>query len=299
MAIRSCWARRSARVCRSRSTRPWTGHPATEWVWRSRVPAGVLPRHRRRRPQHVHGAQCRQVPTADTQPDHPARPRRAQPAHVLCNRAGNNGNIVLIGNSIGPVSRASDSDGSRETVRGPTRFSPAKSSGQRLSRSPREPPRDSSCGTQRRARPDTTTERPHTSLRPRRFATNNQNYVGQLSARSQRITRVPADKRYHCTNVPTSVQPLCTTPDPISGLQSLSSIRARRHRAASPRTRVSATRPPAHNAPERERMGQLSDVHSAGQRAVDTRRRHGDLQRNIERRRQGARCCRTRPGPPT
>jgi hypothetical protein len=59
-------------------------------------------------------------------------------------------------------------------------------------------------------------------LAPATFATTTQNYVGQLSARSQRITRAPADKRYHCTNVPTSVQPLCTTPDPISSLQSLS-----------------------------------------------------------------------------
>jgi hypothetical protein len=46
--------------------------------------------------------------------------------------------------------------------------------------------------------------------------------VGQLYALAARTTRAPIDKIYHCTNVPTSVQPLCSTSDPVSALQALS-----------------------------------------------------------------------------
>jgi hypothetical protein len=47
-------------------------------------------------------------------------------------------------------------------------------------------------------------------------------YVGSLGSIPSRTTRAPVDNVYHCTNVPTSVQTLCTTADPISTLQTLS-----------------------------------------------------------------------------
>ena len=58
---------------------------------------------------------------------------------------------------------------------------------------------------------------------PASFTTTSENYVGQLSAQTERTTRTPIDKKYHCTNVPTSVQPLCSTADPIASFQTLSS----------------------------------------------------------------------------
>ena len=51
-------------------------------------------------------------------------------------------------------------------------------------------------------------------------------YVASMSSTPTRTTRVPVDNVYHCTNVPTSVQLLCTTPDPISTLQTLSTSSA-------------------------------------------------------------------------
>jgi hypothetical protein len=47
-------------------------------------------------------------------------------------------------------------------------------------------------------------------------------YVASVSVSPTRTTRTPVDAVYHCTNVPTSVQLLCTTADPISTLQTLS-----------------------------------------------------------------------------
>ena len=47
-------------------------------------------------------------------------------------------------------------------------------------------------------------------------------YVASLASTPTRTTRTPVDNVYHCTNVPTTVQALCTTPDPISTLQTLS-----------------------------------------------------------------------------
>ena len=47
-------------------------------------------------------------------------------------------------------------------------------------------------------------------------------YVGSLASTPTRTTRMPVDNVYHCTNVPTSVLALCTTPDPISAVQTLS-----------------------------------------------------------------------------
>ena len=53
-------------------------------------------------------------------------------------------------------------------------------------------------------------------------AGNGYRYVGSLASTPTRTTRTPVDNVYHCTNVPTSVLALCTTPDPISTLQTLS-----------------------------------------------------------------------------
>jgi hypothetical protein len=53
-------------------------------------------------------------------------------------------------------------------------------------------------------------------------AVNSYRYVGSLASTPTRTTRSPIDNVYHCTNVPTSVQALCTTADPISTVQTLS-----------------------------------------------------------------------------
>lgn len=46
---------------------------------------------------------------------------------------------------------------------------------------------------------------------------SHQNYVGSFSTRPARTTRIPADRVYHCRNVPvTASTPLCTTPDPVA-----------------------------------------------------------------------------------
>jgi Flp pilus assembly protein TadG len=46
---------------------------------------------------------------------------------------------------------------------------------------------------------------------------SHENYVGTLQARTARTTRTPADRVYHCRNVPvTASTPLCTTPDPVA-----------------------------------------------------------------------------------
>ncbi|MEY2432568.1 MAG: hypothetical protein QOC92_2293 [Acidimicrobiaceae bacterium] len=47
-------------------------------------------------------------------------------------------------------------------------------------------------------------------------------YVASLASTPSRTTRTPVDRVYHCTNVPTSVDALCTTADPISTLRTLS-----------------------------------------------------------------------------
>lgn len=40
---------------------------------------------------------------------------------------------------------------------------------------------------------------------------NPANYVGRLFGREKRVTREPADQRYHCRNVPPTTQPLCAS----------------------------------------------------------------------------------------
>jgi hypothetical protein len=141
--------------------------------------------------------------------------------------AGNNGNIVLIGNTLGPGIAASDSDGNPPTgprCSGATAILASSSHAQLFAES-----MGSAMPGQLvwySAPPSVGFNTDHAStyqFAPALYPSmQNVNYVGQLSAGSQRITRVPADKRYHCTNVPTSVQPMCTTPDRISALQTWS-----------------------------------------------------------------------------
>jgi hypothetical protein len=145
---------------------------------------------------------------------------------TTCNaiNAGSNGNIVLVANSVGPGIAYSDSDGSA----GCSSSNPilaSKSSARLVAESfgsvvgqlgwysaPTSIGYNGSSSTNQTP--------------PASFATTTENYVGELYARTQRTTRVPIDKRYHCTNVSTTVQPLCSTPDPIASLQSLSASSA-------------------------------------------------------------------------
>jgi hypothetical protein len=139
--------------------------------------------------------------------------------------AGNNGNIILVGNSVGPGIAYSDSDGSAGSCSSSNPILASRSSGRLVAESlgsvvgqlgwysaPTSLGYNGSASTNQTA--------------PATFASTTQNYVGLLYARTQRTTRVPVDKRFHCTNVPTSVQPLCSTPDPIAALQALSSSSA-------------------------------------------------------------------------
>jgi hypothetical protein len=139
--------------------------------------------------------------------------------------AGNNGNIILVGNSVGPGIAYSDSDGSAGSCSSSNPILASKSSARLVAESlgsvvgqlgwysaPASLGYNGSSSTNQTA--------------PATFASTTENYVGLLYARTQRTTRAPVDKRFHCTNVPTSVQPLCTSSDPIAALQTLSSSSA-------------------------------------------------------------------------
>ncbi len=138
--------------------------------------------------------------------------------------AGNNGNIVLVGNTLGPGIAASDSDGTAQGgCSGTNAILGSKNAAHLFAESmgsamPGQLVWYAAPATAGYNNGGSTFQGVPAVYSPG----SPYNYVGQLSAGSERITRSPADKRYHCTNVPTSVQPMCTTPDPISALQTLS-----------------------------------------------------------------------------
>ncbi len=134
--------------------------------------------------------------------------------------AGNNGNIILLSNSVGPGIAFSDSDG--PSCSGNSAVLASRSSARLVAES-------SGAVVGQLAWYSAPSTRGYNNssstyqVAPASFSSTTQNYVGQLFAQAARTTRSPIDKRYHCTNVPTSVQPLCSTADPVATLQTLSS----------------------------------------------------------------------------
>jgi hypothetical protein len=132
--------------------------------------------------------------------------------------AGSNGNIILVGNSIGPGIAISDSDGPSCSSSNPILAS--KSSARLVAESAGSVVGQLAWFSAPSTRGYNGSSTVY-QLAPASFASTTQNYVGQLYAKAERTTRVPVDKAFHCTNVPTSVQPLCTTTDPVADLQTL------------------------------------------------------------------------------
>lgn len=144
------------------------------------------------------------------------------PALVALNRttcaaidAGNNGNIVLRSNAVGPGIAFSDSDGSAGGCSGTNAILGSRSSGRLFAESSGSTigqlawyEAASSVGYNSGGSTNNST--------PATWSTALGNYVGDLFARAARITRLPADQAYHCRNVSTSVQPLCVlSSDPV------------------------------------------------------------------------------------
>jgi len=158
-----------------------------------------------------------------------ARPGGVIPALVALNQSmckaidAGNGDIFLIGNSQGPGVAISDSNGPSCSSSNP--IISGGSSGQICAQSAgavvgqiswyqaaNSIGYDTSSGSVYGSAPNTCGS----------SATSGYRYVGQMSATTARTTRVPADRVYHCTNVPTSIEALCTTTDPVAALQTLS-----------------------------------------------------------------------------
>ncbi|MEY2420986.1 MAG: hypothetical protein QOI95_1053 [Acidimicrobiaceae bacterium] len=154
-----------------------------------------------------------------------AQPGSIPPALVALNQtackaidAGSNGNIVLVSNSVGPGIAYSDSNG--PGCSGSNAILASRSSARLVAESSGAVVGElgwfSAPDANGYNSASTTNQ-----VAPATFGSTSQNYVGRLFARDQRVTRAKVDDRYHCKNVPVTVQTLCTTTDPILALQAL------------------------------------------------------------------------------
>ena len=146
------------------------------------------------------------------------------PALVTLNRtacnsidAGNNGQIILKATIVGPGIAYSDSNGTAAGC-GSAPILNSVNSGHLVAESSGATPGElawySAPAVKGYANTSSTA-----SLGAEGAAAN---YVGRLFARDDRVTRVPVDRVYHCTNVPvTPTEPLCGTADPIKDYQEL------------------------------------------------------------------------------
>jgi Flp pilus assembly protein TadG len=153
----------------------------------------------------------------------PPRPGDRPPGLVALNQtvcksidAGNNGQIVLKATSAGPGIAYSDSNGTASSC-GTNPILNSTSAGRLIAEMSGSTPGELAWYAAAASRGYASSS----STTTLGVEGSTSNYVGKLYARDTRITRVPVDKVYHCTNVPVSVQPLCTTTDPIQDAQTL------------------------------------------------------------------------------
>jgi hypothetical protein len=125
---------------------------------------------------------------------------------------GSNGTIVVVATASGPGTAMSDSDGSAGSCSGSNAILSSASSGRMIAESSGSAPGQLSWYLAPTTKGYNNGASINTTV-PASYPSATGNYVGQLGARSDRVTRTPADVTYHCRNVATTVQPLCATAD--------------------------------------------------------------------------------------
>jgi Flp pilus assembly protein TadG len=156
-----------------------------------------------------------------------AGPATARPALVALDQsmcraidAGTNGNIILVANTDSPGIALSDSNG--PTCGGNNAILASRSSARMVAESLGSQPGELGWFEA----PSTRGYNNGSSTRqtaPATFASTTENYVGALTMRTERTTRQPVDRVYHCRNLPvTPAEPLCAlAADPIVPLADL------------------------------------------------------------------------------